>query len=138
MKSAYIYVRVSTDEQRRQGYSLVEKEERLLKHCEINNIAVKVIFREDYSAKDFNRPEWKKLIKSIKKKKSGSQENVLFLKWDRFSRSIEYAYQMIGMLRDFNVQAKKCLAYKRKRHDDKIVLTIMTDQNLSKPPAYII
>jgi site-specific DNA recombinase len=105
MKSAYVYVRVSTDEQRRQGYSLVEQEERLLKHCEINNITVKGIFREDYSAKDFNRPEWKKLIKTIKKNKVWPQENVLFLKWDRFSRSIEYAYQMIGVLRDLNVQA---------------------------------
>lgn len=46
MKSAYIYVRVSTDEQKRQGYSLVEQEERLLKHCEINDILVKGIFRK--------------------------------------------------------------------------------------------
>jgi site-specific DNA recombinase len=29
----------------------------------------------------------------------------LFLKWDRFSRNIEYAYQMIGVIKDLNVQA---------------------------------
>jgi site-specific DNA recombinase len=91
MLSAYLYVRVSTDEQKRQGYSLVEQEERLLKHCEINKIKVTGIFREDYSAKDFNRPEWKALIKTIKKNKSRPRENILFLKWDRFIRSIEYA-----------------------------------------------
>jgi DNA invertase Pin-like site-specific DNA recombinase len=79
MKSAYIYVRVSTDEQRRQGYSLVEKEERLLKHCEINNIAAKVIFREDYSAKDFNRPEWKKLLNLSRRKKAGLRKMFYFL-----------------------------------------------------------
>jgi len=72
MKSAYIYVRVSTDEQMRQGYSLIEQEERLLQHCKINNIEIDGIFREDYSAKYFNRPEWKKLIMVIKKDKGQS------------------------------------------------------------------
>ncbi|KIO76800.1 hypothetical protein TH53_12825 [Pedobacter lusitanus] len=105
MKSAYIYVRVSTDEQMRHGYSLIEQEDRLLQHCEINNIQVVGIFREDYSAKDFNRPEWKKLIKTIKKNENKLSENILFLKWDRFSRNIQYAYQMLGILRDLNIQA---------------------------------
>jgi len=105
MKSAYIYVRVSTDEQRRQGYSLIEQEERLLQHCELNHIKVTGIFREDYSAKDFNRPEWKKLIKTIRKNKSKAPDCVLFLKWDRFSRNIEYAYQMIGILKRLDVKA---------------------------------
>jgi len=59
MKTAYLYVRVSTDEQKRKGYSLPEQEDRLLKYCEYNNIEVKGIYREDFSAKNFNRPEWK-------------------------------------------------------------------------------
>ncbi len=105
MESAYLYVRVSTDEQKRKGYSLAEQEERLLKHCEINNIKVTEIFREDFSAKDFNRPEWKKLINIIKRNRNRPPENILFLKWDRFSRSIEYAYQMMGILRNLNVKA---------------------------------
>ncbi|MFA6086916.1 recombinase family protein [Mucilaginibacter sp.] len=105
MKSAYLYVRVSTDEQKKKGFSLVEQEKRLLSHCEINNIKVKGIYREDFSAKDFNRPEWKKLINTIKRSKQRQPENILFLKWDRFSRSIEFAYQMIRILRNLNVQA---------------------------------
>lgn len=105
MNSAYIYVRVSTDEQMRRGYSLIEKEERLLKYCEINNIQVISTFREDYSAKDSNRPEWKKLIKTIKKDKNRPSRNILFLKWDRFSRNIQYAFQMLGILKDLNIQA---------------------------------
>lgn len=105
MKSAYIYVRVSTDEQMRQGYSLIEQEERLLQHCKINNIEIDGIFREDYSAKDFNRPEWKKLIKNIKNDKSRPSKQILFIKWDRFSRNVQYAYQMLGMLRSLNIEA---------------------------------
>jgi site-specific DNA recombinase len=104
MKSAYLYVRVSTDEQKRQGYSLIEQEERLLQYCEINDIQVDGTFREDHSAKDFNRPEWKRLIKTIKKDKARPPGNILFLKWDRFSRSIQYAYQMIGILKALNIR----------------------------------
>jgi DNA invertase Pin-like site-specific DNA recombinase len=103
MKSAYLYCRVSTDEQKRKGNSLEEQEDRLIRHCEINGIQIKGIFREDFSAKDFNRPEWKKLIKKIRKNTHRPSENILFIKWDRFSRNIEYAYQMIRLLRDLNV-----------------------------------
>lgn len=56
MKNAYLYVRVSTDEQKSKGFSLIEQEDRLLKFCATNQIKVKGIFREDFSAKDFNRP----------------------------------------------------------------------------------
>jgi site-specific DNA recombinase len=104
MKSAYLYCRVSTDEQKRKGSSLVEQEDRLIKHCEIYGVQIKGIFREDYSAKDFNRPEWKKLIKKIRKNTHRPPENILFIKWDRFSRSIEYAYQMMRILRELNIK----------------------------------
>ncbi|WP_084681535.1 recombinase family protein [Chryseobacterium soli] len=104
MKSAYLYVRVSTDEQMRNGYSLPEQEDRLMKYCEQNQIAVKGIFREDFSAKDFNRPEWKKIITTLKSNKKRPSENILFIKWDRFSRNIEYAYQMLGILRALNTK----------------------------------
>ncbi|WP_370647730.1 recombinase family protein [Chryseobacterium sp. MA9] len=41
MKSAHLYVRVSTDEQMKKDYSLSEQEDRLLKYCEQNQIVVK-------------------------------------------------------------------------------------------------
>lgn len=105
MKSAYLYVRVSTDEQKKKGYSLPEQEDRLLRYCEQNDIEVKGIFREDYSAKTFNRPQWTNLLHILKSRYRKETESVLFIKWDRFSRNIEYAYQMIGILRGINVQA---------------------------------
>lgn len=105
MKTAYLYIRVSTDEQKRKGYSLPEQEDRLLKYCEYNNIEVKGIYREDFSAKTFNRPEWKKLMTVIKSKSSKEDKHILFIKWDRFSRNIEYAYEMIGMLRKYRTTA---------------------------------
>ncbi|MDH6254182.1 DNA invertase Pin-like site-specific DNA recombinase [Chryseobacterium sp. H1D6B] len=105
MKTAYLYVRVSMDEQKRKGYSLPEQDDRLLKYCRYNNIEVKGIYREDFSAKNFNRPEWKKLFLTIKHKSPKEEVNILFIKWDRFSRNVEYAYEMIGMLRKYGTTA---------------------------------
>src|SRR5690554_1363839 len=105
MKTAYLYIRVSTDEQKRRGYSLPEQEDRLLKYCENNNIEVKGIYREDFSAKTFNRPEWKKLMTVIKSKSSKEDRHILFIKWDRFSRNVEYAYEMLGILRKYRTTA---------------------------------
>ena len=86
MKSAYLYIRVSTDEQKRKGYSLSDQEDRLLKYCEFNNVIVKSVFREDFSAKNFNRPEWKRLVAAVKRDSSLKEPgNIIFLKWDRFS-----------------------------------------------------
>lgn len=104
MKKVYLYIRVSTDEQKRKGYSLPEQEDRLLKYCEYNNIEVIGIYREDFSAKNFNRPEWKKLMAEIKRRPK-EDKHILFIKWDRFSRNIEYAYEMIGMLRKYKTTA---------------------------------
>lgn len=105
MNSAYLYVRVSTEEQKRKGYSLLEQEDRLLNYCKYNNIEVKGIYREDFSAKNFNRPEWKKLFSEVKKKSGEGDKNILFLKWDRFSRNVECAYEMIRKLRKYKTIA---------------------------------
>ncbi|RZK66478.1 MAG: recombinase family protein, partial [Pedobacter sp.] len=97
-------IRVSTDEQKRKGYSLPEQEARLRSYCEFNNIEIKGLYQEDFSAKTFKRPEWNKLLAHLKKSKRKEQENILFIKWDRFTRSIEAGYEMIGILRNINVQ----------------------------------
>ena len=62
MKNVILYVRVSTDEQAGRGYSLRDQEQKLLTYCENNNLNVLHIFREDFSAKTFKRPEFKKLL----------------------------------------------------------------------------
>ncbi len=98
-----LYIRVSTDEQADKGYSQRDQEERLLKFCEINNYSVRHIFREDHSAKTFNRPQWNILLKDLKTKK-GKSDLVLFTKWDRFSRNTGDAYMMISRLRGLGVE----------------------------------
>ena len=103
MKKADLYIRVSTDEQADKGYSQRDQEERLRRYCENNNIKVGQIIYEDYSAKTFNRPEWSKLLDTLKKKSSRTNL-LLFTKWDRFSRNAGDAYQMINILKKVNVE----------------------------------
>jgi len=102
MKIADLYVRVSTDEQKK-GYSPRSQEQVLRQYCEIRNIAVRNVIHEDHSAKTFNRPEWKKLLINLKKQK-GKTDLLLFTKWDRFSRNTSDAYQMITILKKLGVE----------------------------------
>lgn len=103
MKTADLYIRVSTDEQADKGYSQRDQEERLKKYCSQNNIAIGQIIFEDYSAKTFNRPAWIKLLEDLKKR-SNKTNLILFTKWDRFSRNAGDAYQMISILTKLGIE----------------------------------
>jgi site-specific DNA recombinase len=103
MKNVILYVRVSTDEQAGRGYSLRDQEQKLLNYCQNNNLNVLHIFREDYSAKTFKRPEFKKLLEYCKKNKKDIHQ-MIFIKWDRFSRNTAESYQMIGVFNELAIQ----------------------------------
>ena len=104
MKTADLYVRVSTDEQADKGYSIRSQEEVLRKYCGIQNIAVRKVIYEDFSAKTFNRPAWTEMLGKLKKEKGRSVDLLLFVKWDRFSRNAGDAYQMINILRKIGIE----------------------------------
>jgi site-specific DNA recombinase len=97
MNKAILYCRVSTDEQAIKGYSLNDQEDRLQQYCLKNDIEIACIYREDHSAKNFIRPEFKKLLEYIKFNK-GQVDSLLFVKWDRFSRNAPEAYEMLKKL----------------------------------------
>ena len=103
MKIADLYIRVSTDEQADKGYSQRNQDEMLRKYCEINCISIRNVIFEDHSAKNFNRPQWTKLLLGLRRHK-GQSDLILFTKWDRFSRNAGDAYQMISMLRGFGIE----------------------------------
>ena len=102
-KIAYLYIRVSTDEQAEKGFSQRDQQERLSKYCEANGIEIYKTIFEDYSAKTFKRPEWTKMLSEIKKR-TNKADLVLFTKWDRFSRNTADAYQMISILSRYGVE----------------------------------
>ncbi len=103
MRKAILYVRVSTDEQAEKGHSLGHQEDRLRQYCLQNNIEIVAFYKEDHSAKTFERPEFKKLLAFIKSNKNVA-DILLFLKWDRFSRNAADAYAMISQLNRLGVE----------------------------------
>ncbi|KGO78826.1 hypothetical protein Q763_16715, partial [Flavobacterium beibuense F44-8] len=102
-KIADLYIRVSTDEQADKGYSQRDQEERLKRYCNTNKITIGQIVYEDHSAKTFRRPEWIRLLDSLKKRRCKTNL-LLFTKWDRFSRNAGDAYQMISILTKLGVE----------------------------------
>lgn len=103
MKTAIIYVRVSTDEQSEKGYSLKHQEDRLRQYCQHQNIEVIRFYKEYHSAKTFERPAFNELLAFLKKNKQ-AVDLLLFLKWDRFSRNAGDAYMMINRLNKLGVE----------------------------------
>ncbi|WP_417558732.1 recombinase family protein [Mesoflavibacter zeaxanthinifaciens] len=93
-----IYTRVSTDEQANKGHGRDYQIEVLRRYCDINNYEVIEEFMEDYSAKNFKRPEWQKL-EAYTKANRKFIDKIIFTKWDRFSRNMEEA---LSMLRKFD------------------------------------
>ncbi len=104
MKRAVIMCRVSSDEQAK-GYSLDVQFEQLTKYCHRNNIEVVKHYKEDYSAKNFNRPEFNKFLDYAKKHKN--ELDYLFITtWDRFSRNMTDANLMLRKLRTFGIEVQ--------------------------------
>ena len=93
MCKVILYCRVSTDEQS-EGCSLDMQEHFLRAYC--NNRGYEIIgepYKDDFSAKghELNRPEFKKVYDYCRKHK-GEVDKVLFLRWDRYSRNVEFAF----------------------------------------------
>ena len=101
-KDTIIYSRVSTDDQADNGYGRDHQHEVLKTYCRINGYEIANEYLEDYSAKDFNRPEWKKLESFVKANRK-SIKRVLFTKWDRFSRNLEESMRVIRKFRNWGI-----------------------------------
>ena len=102
MRNAILMCRVSSDEQAK-GYSLNIQKEQLEKYCLNNNINIVNCFKEDHSAKNFNRPEFDKFLKSIQRNK-GKVDTLLVTSWDRFSRNLTDSLIMIRKLRALGIE----------------------------------
>ena len=86
-KIAGIYIRVSTEDQAREGFSLPEQEKRLRAMCEYKNYEIYKVYKDaGISAKTGNkRPAFEELKEDIKNKKCNT---IVVLKLDRLTRSV--------------------------------------------------
>jgi len=80
---AAIYIRVSTEDQAREGYSLAAQEEMLLAYCEAQGWEVAAVYPDDgYSGKNTNRPSYRRMMEE-----RDSWDCLLVLKMDRIHRN---------------------------------------------------
>ena len=89
-KIAGLYIRVSTEDQAREGFSLKEQEKRLRTMCEYKVYKVYKVYKiykdSGISAKTGNyRPAFEELLQDIKDKKCNT---IVVLKLDRLTRSV--------------------------------------------------
>ena len=106
-KKCGLYMRVSTEDQAREGFSLLEQKERLESFCKFKGYEI-VDYYEDagISAKTGNhRPEFERLKDDIKAKKINT---IIALKLDRITRSI-YDWENLMTFLDENNAYLDCV-----------------------------
>ena len=86
-KVAGLYIRVSTEDQAREGFSLPEQEKRLRAMCEYKGYEIYKVYEDaGISAKTGNtRPAFEELLQDIRDKKCNT---IVVLKLDRLTRSV--------------------------------------------------
>lgn len=102
-KKVIAYTRVSTKDQKDYGNSPDVQKKALEFYCNANRMNIVEIFQEDFSAKNFNRPVFNQL-KEFAKKNKGSIDYLLIQKWDRFSRNVGLALQMIEYFKKMGIE----------------------------------
>ena len=89
------YIRVSTDEQAREGVSLENQREKIAAYCSLNEmILLNIITDEGISAKNLNREGMQTLISFVK---HGKVDAVIVYKLDRLSRSVKDTISLIEL-----------------------------------------
>ena len=96
-----VYIRVSTEDQAREGFSLGEQEEKLLALCKFKNLDVYKVYRDaGISAKDMeHRPQFQEMLKDMRK---GKINYIVAYKLDRITRSVRDLEELILELEQYN------------------------------------
>lgn len=104
---AALYVRVSTEDQAKEGYSLDAQIKRLEAYCRSRSWKISSIYRDEgYSGRNIIRPEYERMMKE-----SDEWDVLLVLKMDRIHRnSVNFAFMMDDLQKkgkDFNSMQEK-------------------------------
>ena len=97
-KIAGIYKRVSTLDQKREGFSLGEQEEKLKEFCKFKGYEIyKVYADEGISAKNDKRPAYQEMMRDVKDKKINV---IVAFKLDRLTRSVYDIEKLMKFVND--------------------------------------
>ena len=100
-KTAGVYIRVSTEDQAREGFSLGEQEEKLLQLCKFKELDVYKVYKDaGISAKDMeHRPQFQAMLQDMKE---GKINYIVAYKLDRITRSVRDLEELISVLEQYN------------------------------------
>lgn len=100
-KTAGVYIRVSTEDQAREGFSLGEQEEKLLQLCKFKELEVYKVYKDaGISAKDMeHRPQFQAMLQDMKE---GKINYIVAYKLDRITRSVRDLEELISVLEQYN------------------------------------
>ena len=100
-KIAGIYIRVSTEDQAREGFSLGEQKEKLLQLCKFKEYEVFKVYQDaGISAKNMeDRPAFQEMLADMKK---GKINYIVAYKLDRVTRSVRDLEELISQLEKYN------------------------------------
>lgn len=99
-----IYIRVSTEEQVRDGFSISAQREKLKAYCVAQDWDnFKFYVDEGISAKDTNRPQLTSLINDVKEERINT---VLVYRLDRLTRSVMDLYTLLELFDKYNCAFK--------------------------------
>ena len=100
-KVAGVYIRVSTEDQAREGFSLGEQEEKLRELCKFKELEVYKVYKDaGISAKDMeHRPQFQEMLKDTKE---GKLNYIVAYKLDRITRSVRDLEELISVLEQYN------------------------------------
>ena len=124
-KVAGIYIRVSTEEQSREGFSLKEQEERLREFCKFKRYDIYKVYKDaGISAKNDKRPAYQEMIKDVKNK---TINVIVAFKLDRLTRSVYDIEKLMNLVNEYECDID-CLADESNTttSNGRMVMRIMT------------
>ena len=102
-----VYVRVSTDDQRDNGYSIDSQLRMIKEYCEKNNYDIVDVYNDaGHSGKDLMRPEMQRLLKDIKSHKI---EVIVAIKVDRLTRNNYDGFWLLNYCEEHDVKIELIL-----------------------------
>ena len=125
IKSAGIYISVSTFDQAREGFSLGEQEERLREFCNFKRYNIYKVYQDaGTSAKNDKRPAYQEMIEDVKK---GNINVIVALKLDRLTRSVYDIEKLMKFVNDYECDID-CMADESNTttSNGRMVMRIMT------------
>lgn len=124
-KIAGIYVRVSTEEQSREGFSLKEQEERLKEFCNFKRYEIYKVYKDaGVSAKNDKRPAYQEMMSDVKSKNINV---IVAFKLDRLTRSVYDIEKLMKTVNDYECDID-CMADESNTttSNGRMVMRIMT------------